>query len=112
MQPVSQAWKDNQRQNLVTESFVEISLQVGDPDAQAQAEITTNGQESISNAQDLLDGTAAPILYATLEPFLWVLDGTRQLVGGEEAEEYEGFLPTGEEEPLGTADGKAFYSAT
>ena len=112
MQPVSQAWKDSQRKNLVSESFVEISMRMGDPDVQAQAAITTNGQEAIANPRDLLDGTAAPSKDARLEPFLWVLDGSFPLAGEEDTEEHEGFIPRGEEEPLQTADGKIFYSAT
>lgn len=112
MQPVSQAWINNQRKTLVSESFVEISMKVGDPNAQANADITTNGQESIANPEDLLDHTAAPVKYASLEPFIWVLDGTFQLVGGENVEEYEEFIPAGETETLITADGKEFYVAT
>ena len=79
MQPVSQAWINNQRKTLVSQSFVEISMKVGDPEAQAGAEITTNGQEPIANPEDLLDHTAAPVKYASLVSIISMVIG---LIGG------------------------------
>lgn len=111
MQAVSQAWKDNQRQNLVSESFIEISMRVGDPLAQASAELADNGHESIANPLDIIADTAAPVKYASLEPGLWILDGTFKLAGDDTEETTEGFIPKEEEEPLVAADGKIFYVA-
>lgn len=111
MQPVSQAWKDNQRETITAESFVEISLRVGDPDAKENAVLSDSGHEAFSSPQDILDGLSAPVKYAALEPGVWVLDGTFQLLGEEEEAEYEGFLPAGEAHPLLTFDGREFYSA-
>lgn len=83
MVPVSQAWKNNQRQTLVSESFVEISFRIGDPEAQADAEVETNGSEFFSTPQEVAEETVnSPVPYATLEPGIWVLDGTRRIVGG------------------------------
>ena len=44
MQTVSQAWKNAQEQTLVPVSYVEISLNIGDPDAQADASSSANGE--------------------------------------------------------------------
>lgn len=83
MQVTSQAWKNNQRQTLVSESFVEIFFRVGNPDAQADTEVSSNGSEYFSTPQEIVEEiTNRPVLYATLEPGIWVLDGTRRIVGG------------------------------
>ncbi len=81
MQTVSRAWKENQKRNLVSEAFLEISIEVGDPDAQAGAVCTDNGHEPFSQVQSITDETPMqPIKYAALEPGLWVLDGTHKLL--------------------------------
>ena len=80
MQEVSQAWKDVQKRNYVPESFVEITLNVGDPDSQADGTPSSNGEVPFSEASRLVDGTdRTPLPYATLEPKLWKLDGTMLL---------------------------------
>ena len=43
MQNVSQEWKDNQNNQLVKESDIEISLKLTDPDAYEDASATDNG---------------------------------------------------------------------
>ena len=77
MQTVSQAWIAAQQQTLVPESFVEVSLTVGDPDAQAEAAVTSNGELYFSDAA-AVTGSAeqSPEKYATLEQNIWSLDGT------------------------------------
>lgn len=54
MQAVSQAWKNNQRKTLVSESFVEISFRIGNPEAQGDAEVTSNGSEFFSTPQEIV----------------------------------------------------------
>lgn len=78
MQSVSQAWKDEQAKQLITaDSFVELTLNVSDPDAQADAEASDNGHEAISNVGGTIDETpTSPVRYATLEKNFWALDGT------------------------------------
>lgn len=75
MQEVSQAWKEAQLQNIVPMSYIEISYNVGDPDAQADvktsAETTSYGKpEQAGNYLTKVYG-----LYATLEHNNWILDG-------------------------------------
>lgn len=77
MQTVSQAWKDAQLQYIVPESFVEVSLNVGDPESQADAQSASNGEEFYSDATELVRSTEKnPVKYATLESNQWLLDGT------------------------------------
>ncbi|WP_411656012.1 hypothetical protein [Anaeromassilibacillus sp. SJQ-1] len=82
MQKVSQAWKDIQKKRIITEpSFIEVTLNVGDPDAQLDAAATDNGHENYSNTPKIADGTEViPGRYATLEDDIWVLDGTYQIL--------------------------------
>ena len=49
MQTVSQAWKDNQNETLASESFVEVTLTLTDPDAYENVTATDNGHVTISN---------------------------------------------------------------
>lgn len=116
MQSVSQEWKNAQRQTLVPESYVKITMKVGDPDAQADAFLADNGHAYIANIPDVLAGTAAPVKYATAEPFLWRLDGTFRIVGGSGIKPppltgYTGFVPLGDISPLRTADNEEFQVA-
>lgn len=77
MQTVSQDWKNAQEQTLVPESYVEVILNVGDPDSQADAQSTSNGETDFSDAASLVEEAEKnPIRYATLERNIWVLDGS------------------------------------
>ena len=81
MQEVSQAWKTAQEQTLVPESYVEVSLNIGDPDSQADATSSSNGEMEFSDAASLVEETAKnPVKYATLERNIWLLDGTFQIL--------------------------------
>lgn len=107
MQNVSDAWKQQQKKTLVPESFLEISIKIGDPDAQADAQANDNGHEFYSNIEQVIEETEKnPIKYATMEPGLWVLDGTYRILGAEDiipeppTPEYEDFIPYGETETM------------
>lgn len=77
MQTVSQAWKDAQEQTLVPESYVEVVLNVGDPDSQADATSSSNGEEYFSDASSLAEEAKKnPPKYAMLERNMWGLDGS------------------------------------
>lgn len=81
MQKVSQAWKDNQNSQLVSESFVEISLDITDPVSTDDATATDNGAVAFSNTEDIIGTSEEEITpYATLEQNIWVLDGTREVL--------------------------------
>lgn len=82
MQTVSQEWKNNQNELLVSESFVEISLKLTDPDAYEDATAEHNGSAYFSDEADYVvsevDKNISP--HATLERNLWVLDGSRNIL--------------------------------
>lgn len=81
MQEVSNNWKNAHKQTLLNESFVEVSLDVSDPDALAVATPSDNGAIYISNSTELtkeLEMTPSP--YCTLEQNLWCLDGSRKAI--------------------------------
>lgn len=79
MQPVSANWLNNQRQTLVEESFVEVSYDIADPDALADASASDNGSIYIANTPQVVSEVAKDIVpYATLERNIWLLDGSRK----------------------------------
>lgn len=81
MQNVSQAWIDAQQQTLVPESYVEIALTVGDPDAQDAATATSNGDLFIADTAAVVGAESqSPEQYGTCELNIWPLDGTAEIV--------------------------------
>ena len=81
METVSNDWKSNQSQRIVNESYVEVSLDISDPDALADATSDDNGAIYISNTPQVVsevDKNIPP--YATLEQNLWVLNGSRKFL--------------------------------
>lgn len=78
---VSNAWKGNQNKALVNESFVEISLDITDPDIREDATINDNSSIYISNTAQVIDGLDKVFTpYCTLEQNLWLLDGSRKVI--------------------------------
>ena len=76
MQTVSKSWKDVHKQTLLNESFVEVSLDIGDPEAIARASATDNGSVYISNTPDVVSEVDKEVIpYGTLEQNMWILDG-------------------------------------
>lgn len=85
MQTVSNEWKSNQRKTLVNESFVEVSLDVADPDALADASAQDNGAAYISDVTRVVSEVDKNIVpYFTLEQNLWLLDGSRKTLPNED----------------------------
>lgn len=81
MQSVSQEWKDNQNELLVSEGYVEVTLTLADPDALADASATDGGSTHFSNTAQIVSEEDKDIVpYATLEDNLWVLDGSRKIL--------------------------------
>jgi hypothetical protein len=81
MQTVSENWKRAHRQTLLNESFVEVSLDIADPDALADVSSQDNGAVYISDSSMVaseVDKNVVP--YCTLEQNLWVLDGGRKAI--------------------------------
>ena len=81
MQTVSENWKNVHKRTLLNESFVEVSLNIGDPDAIADATPQNNGSVYISNPSELTNGVdKSPTPYCTLEQNMWCLDGNRKAI--------------------------------
>jgi hypothetical protein len=81
MQTVSRSdeWKDIHKRNLLNETFVEVSLNIADPDALAASSSQDNGGIYISDSSELTNGVdKTPTPYCTLEQNLWCLDGNRK----------------------------------
>lgn len=79
MQEVSKSWKNVHKQTLLNESFVEVTLDIVDPDALADASATDNGAIYLSDTSNVVserDDVIAP--YCTLEQNLWLLDDSRE----------------------------------
>lgn len=81
MQNVSDAWKSVQKQQLVNETYVEISFDIADPDALADATSSDNGAIYFADTEQIVsevDKNIEP--YETLEENLWLLDGSRRSI--------------------------------
>lgn len=82
MIPVSQAWKNTQYRFLLPETFVEISCTVTEIGAQDDAVASGTMEEIFSDVGSIpgTSGEQSTKYYATLEPNLWALDGTRNIL--------------------------------
>ena len=81
MQTVSDSWKEAHKQTILNESFVEVSMDIADPDALAAAQSGDNGAVYFSNTWNVVsevDKNIAP--YCTLEQNLWLLNGGRKAI--------------------------------
>nr|DAR34146.1 MAG TPA: protein of unknown function (DUF5047) [Caudoviricetes sp.] len=93
MQAVSAAWKQNQENLLVSESFVEVKLIVSDPDAQAAASAVDNGSVWFSDTAEIVNGSSTvPPRYASLEQNLWALDGLSTILPDKEPAGNNGYI--------------------
>lgn len=82
MYEVSPEWKEQHKRTLLNESFVEVSLNMSDPEALEKASATDNGSIYISDSSQITDGVDnTPTPYCTLEQNLWCLDGNRKALG-------------------------------
>lgn len=81
MQTVSENWKNAHRQTLLNEGYVEVSLDITDPDARANASYEDNGAAYISDTSKVASEFDKNIIpYCTLEQNLWILDGDRKAI--------------------------------
>ena len=81
MQKVSESWKNAHEQTLLNESYVEVSLDITDPDAMLDATAEDNGSIYVSGTTDVVSEIDYPTLpYGTLEQNIWLLDGKRKVI--------------------------------
>lgn len=82
MYEVSPEWKEQHKRTLLNESFVEVSLDMSDTEVLKNANVTDNGAIYISNSSQIADGVGnTPTPYCTLEQNVWLLDGSRNILG-------------------------------
>lgn len=85
MQKVSDAWKENQEQTFVNESYIRVTLGFNDPEASASASASDNGSIPIADTPQVVSEVAKTISpYATLEQNQWLLNGERQILPTED----------------------------
>lgn len=81
MQPVSAEWKANQTEALVSESLVEITLGLTDPEAVESAVPVASPLAPFSHLDQVVSRGVRNITpYATLERNLWVLNGSKTIL--------------------------------
>ena len=81
MQTVSESWKNAHKKSLLNESFVEVSLDIADPDSLADASSQDNGAVYISDTSEIVSEVDKNVpAYCTLEQNLWVLDGSKKSI--------------------------------
>jgi hypothetical protein len=80
VQNVSEQWKNAHKQTLLNESFVEVSVGVGDPDALADATPEDNGAVYLAHTPELTLSDKLVSPFCTLEQNMWVLDGKRKAI--------------------------------
>lgn len=73
----SEAWIAAHEQNILPETFVEISLGIIDEAAQSSLSASAGDEEIFSTVDNVAVPNAQARYYATLERNLWALDGTR-----------------------------------
>lgn len=92
LQP-SDKWLDQYDKTLVPEMFVRITYHASDDKAQTDAIASSSNQVSFSNASSITDLDFVPsVCYATGEPNLWVLDGSKVLAPDSEPYENTGYV--------------------
>ena len=81
MRYVSEDWKAVHQKQLVNETYVEVSVSLGDPDALADASSVDNGAMFYSNTAQVVSEVDKNVVpYGTLEKNLWLLDGSRRFL--------------------------------
>lgn len=86
----SVAYKEQIRKSTRNPSLIKINFGIIDPDAVAGATISDNGKLYFAQEPDINDIYAVSQRYGTLEPGVWLLDGTVATL--DESELWQGFI--------------------
>ncbi len=91
---VSDKWKELQQEQLLPESFVEVSCAITELGVQEEATAVGINEEIFSNVTAVLDTYSEPSSkrYATLETNLWLLDGSRTILPDSEPYHNRGYV--------------------
>lgn len=91
----SQAWIAAHEQNILPETFVEISYGVVDEEAQRSISVSAGDEERFSDSGNVAVSSAPRQYYATMEHNLWTLDGTRKIFDPAEGRQNVGYVSEG-----------------
>ena len=91
---VSDAWKNVQQRFILPESYIEIDCAVTETGVQEQVVATGTNEEIYSQISAITgqEDTSVSRKYATLEPNLWALDGTRNILPDKGPYENAGYV--------------------
>ena len=90
MQVVSDAYKEQIKQDVRNVSYMEIRFGLTDPDAIKVASADNNGQMPFSENPDMTDFKEVSFRYGTFEPGIWLLDGSVKTIST--PYEYQGYV--------------------
>lgn len=94
MYNVSEAYKNEMRQEVRNFSYMKIKFGVTDPDAQRYGYVSaTSSKLAYSSEPDLVDEKNVSRRYGTLEPGFWLLDGSKNTFPTNAG--WQGFVSTG-----------------
>lgn len=90
----SNAWKEKNELPLLPETFVEISCLITEQGVQESASTTATNEAVFSDISSITGMSAEQTTkkYATLEPNLWALDGTRNILANNEPYSNVGYV--------------------
>lgn len=92
MVEVSDAWKDVHQRFILPETFVEVSCELINYEAQNLADVAVETEAVFSDADAVVSAEVGVYPhFATLERNLWVLDGSRNVVPAEESPANRGY---------------------
>lgn len=92
MVEVSDAWKDIHQRFILPETFVEVTCELINYEAQSVAEVAVETEAMFSDSTAVTSsGVGVYPHYATLERNLWVLDGSRNVVPAEDSPVNRGY---------------------
>lgn len=92
MQVVSDAWKAAHTERLLDENFLEVTIEIGDPESMQDGQASDNGADELSNTAGIARGVSiTPPKYALLDWNSWTLDGTYKMLPDDHPDE-TGFI--------------------
>lgn len=92
MQVVSDAWKAAHTERLLDENYLEITIEIGDPESMQDGTASDNGSDELANTAGIARGVSiTPPKYALLDWNSWTLDGSFKTIPDDHPDE-TGFI--------------------
>lgn len=92
----SDSWKKVNNEMLLPETFVEITFGAVDYEVAEIVTVSADNADCFSNTSEVVGGVdpGSPAYYATLENWLWVLDGSRKIMPDSGPYDTPGYVST------------------